>query len=179
MASSSHSLEDKLAPELKLYLSDRGIKTSGYRKAELLSLAKEAKEQRISPKSSDDYVVSSKRRRTVGDILLPHPSSLSCWTDDLSKIPVIESFDVQFYLKETCLWTNDRLKSYKNDSSYRLHTNGHIKDVKLCTPHPTLRYVRAKCIPEERQSADPYDIWVIVNEKGAVHAAECTCVAYV
>ena len=144
MASSSHSLEDKSVPELKLYLSDRGVKIQGYRKAELLSLAKEAKAQEISPKSSDDYVVSSKRRRTVGDVWLPHPPSLSCWTDDLSKIPVIESFDVQFYLKETRLRINDRLKSYKTDSSYRQHTNGHIKDVKLCTPHPTLRYVRAK-----------------------------------
>ena len=67
----------------------------------------------------------------------------------------------------------------KNDNSYRLHTNGHIKDVAMAPLDSQYSYVRGKCIPEERQTADPYDIWVLLYSDGTVQSGECTCVAYV
>lgn len=40
--------------------------------------------------------------------------------------------------------TNDLLKSYKNDNSYRLHNNGHITKVEMVDLDDKFHYVRAK-----------------------------------
>lgn len=158
------------------------MKTTGYKKNELLDIAREAKLQSI-PTKTDHYVdeVSCQTlRRTVEGKVYPHPMrSNFSWKDDLSCLPNIESYDVQFYLKCKCMWTNDRLKSYKNDNSYRLHTNGHISQVEMVALDDKFRYVRAKCTPEERQSAPPYDIWILIDVDGVINSGECTCVAYV
>lgn len=79
------------------------------------------------------------------------------------------------------MWTNDRLKSYKNDNSYTLfiHTNGHSSQVEMVALDDKFRYVRAKCTPEERQYAPPYDIWILIDVDGVINSGECTCVAYV
>lgn len=79
------------------------------------------------------------------------------------------------------MWTNDRLQSYKNDNSYRLyiHNNGHISQVEMVALDDKFRYVRAKCTPEERQSAPPYDIWILIDVDGVINSGECTWIAYV
>ena len=177
--SSASDINSKSVPELKQFLTDRGIKTTGYKRNELRDLANEALEQSITTKSqlNDDSKVVLERR-TVNGKTFPHPSLSDIkWNDNLYDIPTIESFDVQYYLKMKCGWTNERLKSYKNDHSYRLHTNGHISNVKLTVLDDKYRYVRAQCTPEERQSASPYDLWILLDIDGVVNSGECTCVA--
>ncbi|CAG2230842.1 E3.1.1.45 [Mytilus edulis] len=78
------------------------------------------------------------------------------------------------YNKECC---DLALKRYKNDNSYRLHSNGHIRDVRQSKFHSDIHYVKAACVPEERQSADPCEVWIVVLFDGNIHSAECTCVA--
>ena len=54
-----------------------------------------------------------------------------------------------------------------------------LTDVELCKLlHPTgYFYVKCKCIPEQRQNADKYDVMVAMATDGAVVSAWCTCVA--
>ena len=171
------SLETKNLPEIKKFLAERGIKTSGYRKQELLNLAKEALNQNVPVKNENNEFQAGKKRRTVNGITYPHPLTIDTWNDSLADMPEIEAYDVQYYLKNNCLWTDTRLKSYKNDNSYRLHTNGHVSCVSMtCLPN-NLYYLKGQCTPEERQSAEPYKMWVLVNKDGTIISGECACVA--
>ncbi|CAC5383038.1 unnamed protein product [Mytilus coruscus] len=43
--------------------------------------------------------------------------------------------------------------------------------------HSDIHYVKAACVTEERLSADPYEVWIVVLFDGSIHSAECTCVA--
>ncbi|KAK3083747.1 hypothetical protein FSP39_002541 [Pinctada imbricata] len=38
-------------------------------------------------------------------------------------------------------------------------------------------YVRARCVPETRQSSESYKLWVLIEKTGCIHSAECSCVA--
>ena len=128
-------------------------------------------------KSENDYTASNVRRRTINGKVYPNPSTVTAFTDNLSNIPNIESFDVNYYLSNSCHWTNDRLKLYKSENSYRLHTNGHVHDVKICAMDNDYSFISGKCTPEERQSADPYVMWILVHKEGIINSGECTCVA--
>ena len=102
-------------------------------------------------------------------------------TDDLSKIPDVESFDVLVYLMQSCWWSSDRLTNYKKDNGYRLHMANHVDDVKAAYGlHPDFMYIKCTCMPETRQSAQPYDTWLLVRtSSGEIISGGCTCVAYV
>ncbi|VDI46128.1 Hypothetical predicted protein [Mytilus galloprovincialis] len=165
-----------------LYIVSQGIHSREARSGEtraskLVELAEEAELQKIPAFEPDNYIFANKIRRTVDGVELPHPKTVIDWSDDLNTIPIIEAFDVNHYLKNICNWTNERLKGYKNDNSYRLHSNGHIRDVRQSKFHSDIHYVKAACVPEERQSADPYEVWIVVLFDGSIHSAECTCVA--
>ncbi|CAC5382540.1 unnamed protein product [Mytilus coruscus] len=129
MDSDFKSFKNKNVPEIKQFLKNRGVKTTGYKKKnKLVELAEEADLQKIPPFEPDNYIFANKIRRTVDGVVLPHPRTVIDWSEDLNAIPIIEAFDVNHYLKNICNSTNERLKGYKNDNSYRLHSNGHIVD---------------------------------------------------
>ena len=99
----------------------------------------------------------------------------------MSKIPDVESFDVLVYLMQSCGWSSDRLTNYKKDNGYRLHMANHVDDVKAAYGlHPDFMYIKCTCMPETRQSAQPYDTWLLVRtSSGEIISGGCTCVAYV
>jgi hypothetical protein len=176
-----HELNDFLAkpvPELKTYLSARGISVTGKLKSELSRLAHAAYEDKLPVKTDNDYIFQNRKRRTVNGTVLPNPTELNSeqWTSNLNTMPPIDSFDVHMYLKTVCEWSGERFKRRKSDNGWQLHANGHIHDVKLCN-YKTHTYIRAKSVPETRQSADPYELWVLLGQTGQIHSAECTCVA--
>ncbi|XP_062568705.1 uncharacterized protein LOC134230856 [Saccostrea cucullata] len=179
MAENESFLVQKSLPDLKKFLTDRGIRVSGYRKHELLDLAREACRQNLQPKCDLAQDSADRlKRRTVHGVTYPHPSSPNIkWDDCLDKIPSIEAYDIQYYLKTSCLWTNERLKNYKSDNSYRLHSNGHISNVAMSKLDSNLCYIRGSSTPEERQTAEPYKMWLLVQENGTIVSGECTCVA--
>lgn len=129
----SFDLSSMSLPQLKPFLSERAVKTTVYKKNELLDIAREAKLQSI-PTKTDHYVdeVSCQTlRRTVEGKIYPHPMrSNFIWKDDLSCLPNIESYDIHYRLY--------------------IHNNGHISQVEMVALDDKFRYVRAKCTPEER-----------------------------
>ncbi|CAC5365706.1 unnamed protein product [Mytilus coruscus] len=152
---------NKNVPEIKQFLKNRGVKQLDIKTNKLVELAEEAELQKIPPFDPDNYIFANKIRRTVDGVVLPHPRTVIDWSEDLNAIPIIEAFDVNHYFKNICNWTNERLKGYKNDNSNRLHSNGHIRDVRQSKFHSDIHYVKAACVPEERQSADPYEVWIV------------------
>uniref|UniRef100_A0A8W8P0P0 Uncharacterized protein n=1 Tax=Magallana gigas TaxID=29159 RepID=A0A8W8P0P0_MAGGI len=77
-----------------------------------------------------------------------------------------------------CGWTHERLRLYKQDNGYRLHMACHIDDVKAAYHlHQKYIYLR-ETLPETRQSAQPYDVWILANKTtGEILSGRCTCVA--
>ncbi|VDH98779.1 Hypothetical predicted protein [Mytilus galloprovincialis] len=92
--------KNKNVPEIKQFLKNRGVKTTGYKKSKLVELAEEAELQKIPAFEPDNYIFANKIRRTVDGVELPHPKTVIDWSDDLNTIPIIEAFDVNHYLKK-------------------------------------------------------------------------------
>jgi hypothetical protein len=166
-------------PVLAKYLKDRGIASSKVNKSELVELAVKAEQADLPVLSPNDYIQQNEKRRTVRGKILPDPRTVSStkWSTDLRELPTIESHDVSFYLRTVCEWPEDSVKKYKNDNGYRLHSDGHINTVKMYKVDPQCIYVIAKCVPETRQSAEPYNLWILVEVSGVIHSGECGCVA--
>jgi hypothetical protein len=165
-------------PELKQFVSERGISVTGKVKLELAKLALAAYEDGHEVKPGNDWTLQNRKRRTVDGKVLPDPHELTAWSSNLGLLPSIDSFDVHMYLKTVCEWSDERFKRRKSDNGWQLHSNGHIQDVKLCSANDCdCVYITAKSVPETRQSAAPYDLWILVGQSGQIYSAECTCVA--
>ena len=174
----------KSVPELKEFLRERGIQTSLYRKEQLIQLAVAASEINLEAESDsfDDKRDSDQLRRTVviggySNVVLPDVGSITGWQSDLSSIPNIEMGDIMVYLMTTCGWGAGRLKSYKEDNSYKLFQNRHIDNVRIGNIEHNYIYVRCTCVPETRQSEKPYETWILLNRNGTIKSGGCTCVA--
>ncbi|XP_062577470.1 uncharacterized protein LOC134239315 [Saccostrea cucullata] len=175
-----------LVPDLKNYLQERGIQCSLARKLDLVRLCELAHELNLEILTADshgEYVDFDTRHRSVNIgsevVILDQVSQVSNWNKDLSQIPDVESFDVLVYLTQKCGWNSARLSNYKQDNGYRLHMAGHIDDVQASSDLiPGYMYVKCKCVPETRQSAQPYESWILIRmQSGEIVSGGCTCVA--
>jgi hypothetical protein len=103
------------------------------------------------------------------------------WSPDIKLLPNIEQCDILIYLFKKCDWNDDRLKLYKKDNGYAFFCAGHVSDVKLSLVPGTqsFYYILATCVPETRQSAEPYTVWLIIEKSGSVFSGGCSCVVLV
>jgi hypothetical protein len=185
MAAERHHL--KTVPQLKEFLKERGIQTSIYRKENLIRLAEAATEMKIQP---EERSLQSKRgldlqRRTVEvgtdessvTVVLPDVNRLASWKCELKNLPKIEMGDIMVYLMTKCGWGTNRLKSYKDDNSFKLYQTNHIDKVVIAPVAHDYMYVKSACVPETRQLEKPYETWILVKKDGSVKSGGCTCVA--
>ena len=80
--------------QLRCVLKSRGIPSSGYRKKELIALARQAVQLYDEMEPDDQQLQAVKRRRVSvngQDEVLPDPSKLKGWTTDLSTLPAFQS----------------------------------------------------------------------------------------
>ena len=77
-----------------------------------------------------------------------------------------------------CGWNNKRLLKYQDDDGYHLYKSGHIEAVVLANilQPAGFIYVRAKCKPEQRQSAERYTVDIAFHGND-IHSVSCSCVA--
>ena len=166
---------------LKGYLKDRNVQADDRRKADLVKLAWKASQIGVEKTPKDDNTEQDGvHRRTINKIILPDPSTLHCWNEDLSNISGMNINDVFIYGADTCGWGNGRLKRYKEDNSWQLHKSRHVHSVSTssverdgCQYH----YVKGKCLPETKQSEAPYSLWILLNSNMDVITGQCDCVA--
>ena len=88
--------------------------------------------------SSEELLSSA----SLQNVVLPDVGSITGYQRDLSSIPNIEMGDIMVYLMTTCEWGTGRLKSYKEDNSYKLFQNRHIENVRIGDIEHNYFYVR-------------------------------------
>ncbi|CAG2212330.1 unnamed protein product [Mytilus edulis] len=169
--------------ELRSYLQSRLIAATKFNKRKLIELAEYAHDLKLEIIEEDDYKDLCKERRRISTKegqfhYVIDVTEVKDWTADLRGVPSVETGDIMIYLLSTCQWSDDRLRDYKQDNGYKLFMCNHISDVKLYkTDTLGYMYVHANCVPETRQSADPYNTWVLMDSTGYLKSGGCTCVA--
>nr|XP_034338682.1 uncharacterized protein LOC117692991 isoform X1 [Crassostrea gigas] len=172
--------QDLQCADLEHILKPKGIPFSNKRKQELVYLCESADALNLPGiDQNDSEKEASIERRTVRAKTYQHPCCDTgiVWSRNLATIPTIDTFDVTSFLQNYCGWSEERLRRRKSDNGYKLHCSGHIHDVTMAMLDEDVFYVKGKCVPETRQSSDPYIPWILVEKSGHIFSAECTCVA--
>ncbi|CAC5371146.1 unnamed protein product [Mytilus coruscus] len=174
--------QNKSVAELKAFLRERGVNTSIHRKDSLIRLAEAATEIQLEPEEVENYHSDRQNRRTIETpdgkkVIIPDILSISGWNNNLTTVPTVEMGDIFVYLMTTCMWSNDRLKSYKNDNDYQLYMQRHVENVVMRTLNNDHLYIKCSCIPETRQKEKPYTTWKLMDNKASIKSGGCTCVA--
>ena len=174
----------KTVPQLKAYLKTKGVPHSDYRKKDLIDLCNKSDEQSIPFAESDDHEASLLKRRTItnnkGETIIL-PSFTECqFSTNLKDITDCDAADVLVYLKSVCQWSDARLTAWREDDGYRLTqaTDGnHICNVQTAKipNYSDYEYLKATCIPETSQNADPYYVWTLRACTGQIISGGCSC----
>ncbi|XP_063444855.1 uncharacterized protein LOC134725172 [Mytilus trossulus] len=173
-----------LKPALRTFLMERGMTVSDYSIQQLRELAFKAVELDLPVISTPDDTDSFLQFRStvvLNGEKVTFPTVFQCeqkgWTDDLKSVPVFSMADVFAYLVSFAKWTPSRLKTYKNERGFRLSKSNHISSAEIFKlPHEHF-YIKASCIRETSQKADPYMTWCLVNSEGVCISAGCHCTA--
>ena len=180
--SNLHDFWSWKVPDLSDYLKGRGITVSLRRKTEIVRLCELANELELEIiTSSNDYHDMDLKRRAIKlngeEKVIDDISTVTKWVTSLSTLPDIDFCDIFLYLMIWCKWDNERMKNYKNDNGHRLFLGNHIDNVQLSGMlHQHYVYVRATCVPETRQSAAPYNVWLLLKNSGEIFSGGCSCV---
>ncbi|CAC5415858.1 unnamed protein product [Mytilus coruscus] len=174
--------QSKSVAELKAFLRERGVNTSIHRKESLIRLAEAATEIQLEPEEVENYHSDRQNRRTIKTpdgkkVIIPDIFSISDWNNNLITLPTVEMGDIFVYLMTTCMWSNDRLKSYKNDNGYQLYMQRHVDNVVMRTLNTDHLYIKCSCTPETKQKEKPYTTWILMDNKASIKSGGCTCVA--
>ncbi len=94
---------------------------------------------------------------------------------DLRGLPSLVIGDVFVYLTTNCDWTRERLKKFKQDDGFRMYLDKYVEDMEVAKMNDVLNYmyVMAKVKPEQRQTTDRYQTWILCNRHGEVKSAGC------
>lgn len=156
MAGDSAEFRHMKVPELKCFLSDRGIKTSGKRKDELIELSLKARDTYEVLEASDhDKSVYNRRRILKNDVTIINVNGCHVnWSSNLQNMPTKGLGDVFAYLLTNCQWTPERLRNFRKDDGYLLHKDRHVENVEMghITGHCDVVYIRGNIKPEQRDS---------------------------
>lgn len=147
---------------------ERCISCSFSRKFGLVKLCELAVELTLEVIPTDDegdYKVMDIKRRTVEEngvnVIIPSPTDDITWYKRLTSLPDIQTCDILGFFMTYCKWDSHRLQSYKNDNGFRLFSSNHIEHVQISeTFQNNYLYIKSDCIPETRQTSDPYKTWV-------------------
>ena len=179
-------------PELKEYLRDRGLKTTG-RKVELVALAYGANQMGVDTKrSSIEEKVKNKQDYSallnINDDTIPDPLFLKGWASEQSGItqwPPTIYFDIAEYLSTAphssiCDLKKRLMTDYKEGEAYSYFDSKFLKEVKY---HPISKespfcILSAYCTPSQKINSTFHTAWVCcIKKTGYICRAYCTCLA--
>ncbi|XP_067658224.1 uncharacterized protein [Haliotis asinina] len=183
MAGNSKSIDSMLKPELRSFLKARDMTVSNYTLTQLRELANKAAELGLpvltTPDDASSFllerstVVVDNEKVTFPVVVSPE---LKSWTDNLTLLPMFCQADILVYLLGPASWSKERLKGFRKEKGYRLHTDGHIHAVELHSLSHNHTYVRAHCTRETSQSEKPYLTWCLLERGNAcIVSAGCEC----
>lgn len=165
--------------QLGQYLSDRCINKTG-NKEKLVDNVYGAYLQNL-PITNTDYQqenaqieedIKGKLKLENGMLTLPNPLKLvDDWIIAPANLPDTTHSNVEAYLKET-----DAGKAYTGGKSLLL--SGHLSNIMVHMLSPNVRYcfARSLCLPEQKLSNKPYNVWVILHkDNGCIIDGHCGC----
>ena len=165
---------------LEMFLNDRFITTTGYKKDKLCVLARKAVQHYVQPKAADDHEDSLAKRRKLQGGEMP-PTDQCTFSKDLTFLPGLDLVHVTVYLASHCKWPTTKLGSYQKNKSCLLFKDRHIMEVEIsqrvAVGSEDHVYVKGSCRPQTRQSAQPYSTWVLMSSACVVNSASCSCTA--
>ena len=166
-------------PQLQDFLSKREINQTG-NKATLVHSVFMAYHMNV-PLSQQDYLndikgIEDERKKKLtlegGQLVIKHPKMLSSdWLEGSCYFRDTTEDQVRRYLN-----SKHAGKAFKGVKS--LLESGHLSNVQYHFISSDVRcgFVTANCLPEQRISNAPYDVWVCLHkDAGTVMSGECSC----
>ena len=168
--------------DLKDFLKVRGV-SSSERKAELVKLCELATVHNIEVDPDclgDDIATEVLQKLNVKGTAIPHPTRLN-GTNDLSKMPNIDNFDIYNYLIKFRDFSHKQLKDFTNLDGFQLYVSGYVEQLQLVTWTDDISIVKFQVKPKQR-SEDPinktpfYNGWIILDSSvPEIATAYCAC----
>ena len=153
--------------DLKKIIRDRGISTKLNKKKDLLDLAQKSVINYDVIEECDHLESERKRRRVTSDngiVLYDFNGKEVHYNEEFKSMPPIHLSDVFAYLTTQCGWTFSRLKNHKQDDAVLMCKAKHVSKVMLGkVQNPEYCFIRAKVKPEQRQTAESYDTWILTR----------------
>ena len=121
-----------------------------------------------------------KQKLQISGYEVPDPFSLTDWEDNIHKWPPVEYGDIYNYLiNSPGVYTQDTLKAYKSLDAYSFYSAGHVHQVFYhnVSKESPVCVLKSKVTPSQSVTDPPREAWVVVDKKGAISAAHCTCMA--
>ncbi|XP_070579493.1 uncharacterized protein [Ptychodera flava] len=182
-------------PALKAYLQQRNISVTGRKKSELQALAFAANTLKIPVNASVLEEEISRQLRYLrllptddGDFPDPIKLDQGWETEDtgMSKWPPTFLADISDYLRkhetdiESAGLRKRLLRDYKEGKAFSYFSSQFLFEVNYHHVGTDKKYciLKSKCIPSQKISAMPHDVWVVIHKKnGEIHSAYCSCLA--
>jgi len=168
--------------DLKEYLRTHNQYVSG-KKSELILRAKGVRKLGLSNLNhATEDAVKFERRKTeklvtpLGETL-PHPKTLTSWTNDLTSLPDFSERDIYNYFVL-------KMNTKKQLRSKVYYADKHVHSILFHNVHSQCEhcFVKAKVIPSlpsaNAKDNPDHDVWLCMSiVSGQVHSAECNCTA--
>lgn len=165
-------------PELREFLQERRVNCSLSKNIELVwlcELAVELNLEIIAKYVVNDYKVMDLKRtvKVIGVyVVILSLTEMKTWQKHISNLQDIHTYAILIFLMTYCTWDNQRLQTYKNDNGFQLFSANHVH-ISEVLEHDYF-YIKASCVPETRQTSDPYCVWVFIHQSGRVLSGGCT-----
>ena len=177
----------KSVKELQQYLKNRGVVFTGYYKANLVELCNSAAliGLQIDPDGlveDREEVVLSKLR--LEQSLLPLPSLLDYYSNNIAIVPQVNIFDIYNYLVTFRDYDHAIFRDVTKMEGYSMAKDGYVLEMKFAQyrNHNGVYAVLAKVKPRV-QERDPltkmkyYTAWIVLKDEddSRIHSALCMC----
>lgn len=178
-------------PELNAFLKERGLKSAGRTKDELVALAFAAEDMEVPIKQTAkqdrlDKAADYFKRLTTPDGKVPDPLEIKDgWigeNEGVHKWPPIMSVDITAYLLPQPNQDIGKrlLNDYKEGKGYSYFESKWMSEVwyHQIDEHSKYCFLKASITPSQRVNNIPHKAWVLAEKiSGKVVAAYCSCFA--
>ena len=173
--------------DLQAFLKERGVTYSKLKKGDLVELCNLARENSLEtdPNFFKDSIKDDIKKKLMFDgLVIPDPSSVSNFSNDLSGLQPINNFDIYDYLRNLDVYPSSQLRDFKNLKGYKLYQEGYVESILIAynvVGVPGINYVKFRVKPTQRKE-DPishlpfYNGWILLIPKAPfIQTAFCAC----
>lgn len=111
------------------------------------------------------------------NVIIPLPSTIEGWEDDLKKWPQITYTSIFSYIIDSVAMDGEAMNNLKSSEAYQyLHSNK-VGRVLLKEVGHYLVYLKAHTEPSQSLKVQHHQAWVLVSTSGEIQTVGCSSVA--